>query len=122
MAVTVDDVRNLSATGWSNLSDGKKTELLNHAERLIDGPLTDTQSRTPTLEGNRDDALTLLAAHFFELAEGGESQSESQSGGSVTYNTVTGEALNSMTETRYGRAVSDFYLRDRQGISIVRSY
>jgi len=38
----------------------------------------------------------------------------------VTYNTVTGEAINSLTETRYGREFQDFYLRDRLGIGVIR--
>jgi len=38
----------------------------------------------------------------------------------VTYNTVTGDAIDSLRETRYGRQFADFYLRDRMGISVVR--
>lgn len=121
MAVTTSDVDNLSSTGWTQLDSGKKTELLNTAEALVDGQLSTQQSRFPTLEGDRDDAVTWLAAHFYELAEGGEAQSENSQGGSVSFNTVTGEWMSTLSETRYGRVLSDFYLRNRQSLGIVKT-
>jgi len=39
----------------------------------------------------------------------------------VTYNTTSGNVMNSLSETRYGRQFADLYLRDRMGIGVVRS-
>ena len=122
MAVTTDDVEALSSTGWKQLNDSKKTEMLSIANSLVDGQLSRRQSNFSSLEGNRDEAVKWLTAHLWELSQGGESQSESGQGGSVNFNTVTGEWQNSLTETRYGRILSDLYLRDRQSVSIVRTY
>jgi len=122
MAVTTSDVEALSSTGWDQLNDSKKSEMLSIANSLIDGQLSRRQSNFSSLEGDRDEAVKWLTAHLWELAEGGESQSESSQGGNTSYNTVTGEWQNSLTETRYGRILSDLYLRDRQSVAIVRTY
>lgn len=128
MSVVVEDVEALSAKGWSQLEgsntqgDTRKEQLLEMAKSIIDGQLSQRQSNFSTLEGERDEAVRWLAAHFYELAEGGEPQSESTQGGNVNFNTVTGEWQNSLTETRYGRVLSDMYLRDRQSIAIVKTY
>jgi hypothetical protein len=123
MAVSVSDVESWSSTGWTQLDGGtRKQDLLDKAKSIVDGQLSTRQSNFSTLEGDRDEAVELLAAHFYEIAEGGESQSENSQGGSVSYNTVTGEWQNSLTETRYGRILSDMYLRDRQGLGLVRTY
>lgn len=122
MAIDVEDVEALSSTGWQQLNDTKKSELVDIAESIVDGQLSARTARFSTIEGDKDEAKRWLAAHFFEMAEGGESQSESTQGGSVNYNTVTGEWTSSLSDTRYGRTLSDLYLRDRQGLGIVRTY
>ena len=121
MSVTIADVEELDATGWQQMDDGVKQESLDRARRLLDNQFSDKVATLPTFVGSRDDGLKFLAAHLIELAQGGEAQSESSEGGSVTYNTVTGEALDSLSETRYGREFQDFYLRDRLGIGVIRS-
>jgi len=121
MAVTKSDVENYGSKGWQQLDTDVKDELLSHAQALIQNQFQDRVATLPTLIGNEEDATKLLTAHLWELAEGGEAQSESGEGGNVTYNTVTGETINSLTETRYGRMFSDLYLRDRLGIGVVRS-
>jgi hypothetical protein len=120
MAIQQSDVEHYAAKGWRQLSDDVKQEQLSHAENLIDNQFGDSVATLPTLVGNADDAAKLLTAHLWELAEGGEAQSENSEGGSVTYNTTSGNVLNSLTETRYGRQFSDLYLRDRLGIGVVR--
>jgi len=120
MSVTISDVDELDATGWQQMDDSVKQESLDRARRLLDNQFSDKVATIPTFVGSRDDGLKLLTAHLIELAQGGEAQSESSEGGSVTYNTVTGEAINSLTETRYGREFQDFYLRDRLGIGVIR--
>jgi len=120
MAVTIEDVENYSATNWQQLDADVKAELLDHAENLMDNQFSERVSTLPNFEGNRDDGLKLLTSHLWDLSQGGEAQSESSEGGSVTYNTVTGDAIDSLRETRYGRQFADFYLRDRMGIGVVR--
>lgn len=125
MAVTVSDVEALSAKGWQHLDDagGGKTQkqaLLDRAERFVNTTMSDRVATLPEIEGDRDDLISLVAAHHFELASGGEAQSESSTGGSVNYNTVTGEVMNGLSETRYGRMALE-YVRDEQGISMVRT-
>jgi len=120
MSVTIDDVEKLDATGWSQMDQAVKEQALDRARRLLDNQFSDKVATLPTFVGSRDDGLKLLTAHLIELAQGGEAQSESSEGGSVTYNTVTGEPLDSLSETRYGREFQDFYLRDRLGIGVIR--
>lgn len=119
--VEVSDVEDWSSTGWEQLAESKKEALLDQARTTLEGQLSARTANFSTIEGDRSDALTLLAAHFFEIAQGGEAQSEASGGGNVSYNTVTGEWTASLSETRYGRMLSDLYLRDRQGLGIVRT-
>ena len=120
MAVTLSDVEELDAQGWQQIDDAVKQESLDRARRLLDNQFSDRVATLPTFVGSRDDGLKLLAAHLIEMATGGEAQSESTEGSSVTYNTVTGETVDNLTETRYGRQFSDYYLRDRLGIGVIR--
>jgi hypothetical protein len=119
--VNVSDVEKYAALGWQQLEPEVKNTMLQTAQALIENQFTDRTSTLPTLVGDKDDATELLAAHLFDLAEGGEAQSEGGEAGNVTYNTSAGETLNSLTETRYGRLFADVYLRDRMGIGVVRS-
>jgi hypothetical protein len=119
-SITVADVEELDATNWQQLDSGVKSAELERAKRMINDQFSARVSTLPTLIGDEGDATKLLTAHFWELTTGGEAQSESSEGGSVTYNTVTGESLNSLSETRYGRQFSDHHLRDRIGIGVVR--
>jgi len=119
--ISVVDVEKYAALGWQQLEPEVKNTMLNTAKALIENQFTDRTSTLPTLVGDKDDATELLAAHLFDLAEGGEAQSEGGEAGNVTYNTTAGETLNSLTETRFGRLFADVYLRDRMGIGVVRS-
>ena len=121
MAVTLTDVEDLTATGWQQIDQEVKEAQLDRARNMINNQFSDRVSTLPSLIGNEEDALKLLTAHFIEMTTGGEAQSESSEGGSVTYNTVTGESLNSLSETRYGRQFDSHHLRNRSGIGVVRS-
>jgi hypothetical protein len=121
MAVTRADVEKLDSKSWSQLPDNHKDELLNIAERQASDIYGGDVSTLSIIEGNRDDFVKYLAAHLWELAEGGEAQSESSTGGSVNYNTVTGNPMSSLTETRFGRVAQE-YVRDESGIGLVRTY
>jgi len=72
------------------------------------------------VEGDRADFTKFLAAHLWELAEGGEASSEGSQGGSVSFNTVTGDPMSTLTETRFGRMALQ-YLRQSQSIGFVVS-
>ena len=121
MSVTVEDVENYGRTNWRQLDADVKDEMLELAQSLMDNQFSKRVATLPNFRGDRDFGLKLLTAHLWEVAEGGEAQSESSEGGSVTYNTVTGDPVDSLQETRYGRIFRDQFLFDEQGVSIVRS-
>lgn len=121
MAVTNSDVEALSKTGWRNLPDSKKTAMREIAEREVNQLYEGKTSTVPIQEGDRDDLIRYIAAHKWEQAEGGEAQSESAGGGNITYNTVTGEVFNNLSETRYGRAALE-YLGDEQSTGVVTTF
>ena len=120
MAVTIEDVENLDSRGWTQLSNDKKQYLLEQAEREANTLYSGRLSTVSEIEGALEDFISNLSAHKWEQAEGGEAQSESSQGGSVNYNTVSGEPLNDLASTRYGRTCLR-YLRQGASISVVRS-
>lgn len=120
MAITRSDVEPLSATSWDSLSDSKKDELINIAERQVDDLYGGRVATLGEIEGNTDDLKKWVAAHLFELAEGGEPQSESGTGGSINYNTSPGELPKGWSTTRYGQQALE-YVRDETSIGFVRT-
>ena len=119
--VTVQDVENYASTQWQQLDGDVKQEMLDLAESLISNQFSERVSSLPNFRGDKDYGTKLLTAHMWELAQGGEAQSENTEGGSVTYNTVTGNPVESLQETRYGRLFRDQFLFDEQGVGVVRS-
>lgn len=120
MAISVSDVRETQGTDWQNFSDSEIQTWIDVADRLISNQFSDRITTLPNFEGNRDDGQRLLTAHFLELIEGGESSSDSQSGGSVNFNQANPNVMDGLTETRYGRQFRDFYLRS-EGMAMVRT-
>lgn len=121
MPVTIQDVENYASKQFRQLDDDVKQEQLALAESLLSNQFSKRVATLPNFKGDRDFGKKLLTAHLWDLAQGGEAQSESSEGGSVTYNTVTGNAVDSLQETKYGRLFRDQFLFDEQGISVVRS-
>ena len=119
MAVTVSDVESLEAKGWQSLDGTKKQDLLEDARAERDTIYSGQVSRTPILDGDEDVFIKNLAAHKFELAEQGQAQSTSQTGGSTSYQSGTVEEY--LDLTRFGRTCKR-HLRQEQQISIVRSW
>lgn len=117
---TISDVEALSSTGWNDLNDTKKQALLDDAIKEADTLYTGRYARMPTIDGDREIFIKHLAAHKWENAEGGEAQSESNTGGNVSYNTVSGDPISDLQSTRYGRTALK-HVRDRQGLGIARS-
>lgn len=119
MVVQRADVEALEAKGWQSLTDLKKDSLLDDAKSERDTIYTARYARTPTLKGDEDIFIKNLAAHKWELAEGGEAQSGSQTGGNTSYNVGNPETY--LELTRFGRTCLE-HLDDRQSIGIARSY
>lgn len=119
MVVTREDVEMLDAKGWQNLSDSRKDSLLQDAVTERETMYSGRNSRFPTLVGDEDVFVKNLAAHKWELAEGGQSDSESSQGGSTSY--TSGGAEDYLTLTRFGRT-AERHIRYDESIAIVRSY
>jgi len=114
-----EQVEKVSSTGWTQLSDDRKDELIRQALGERDTLYSETMSRLPTLDGDAEYFTVNLAAHKMELAEGGEAQSESGEGGSVNYNAQAGEDY--LEQTRYGKTALRYVFMDNS-IAAVRTY
>lgn len=106
--------------GDSALTDAEKDNIVSIANRLADDAYSGQLRTLGEIEGNEKDFKTFLAAHMWELAEGGEISSESQTGGNVTFNHMTGDVTDSLTETRFGRQCL-LYLRHGASISVEKT-
>jgi len=115
----IEQVDNLSSTGWTQLSRGRKAELVRNALGERDTLYSQRMSRLPTLQGDAEVFSLNLSAHKFELASGGEAQSESGEGGSVSYQSSQSDEYLSLT--RYGETALRHVDYD-QSIGIVRSW
>jgi len=114
-----EQVEKQSSTGWTQLSDGRKNELIRAAIAERDSLYSEDMSNLPTLDGDAEYFTIALACHKFELAEGGEAQSESGEGGSVNYNTGAGEEY--LQQTRYGKQALRYVWMD-DSIAAVRTH
>jgi hypothetical protein len=113
-------VEQQSSTGWTQLADSRKKELIRAAIAERDTLYSGDMSRLPTLDGDAEYFTIALAAHKWELAEGGEAQSESGEGGSTSYaNGGAGEEY--LKQTRYGKTALRYVWND-DSIAAVRSY
>lgn len=113
---TRSEVENLKPQ--SGLTDSEKDALVSQANRYADdvyGGLVRTLSE---VEGDEKDFKSLIAAHMWELAEGGELQSENQAGGSVSFNVTAGDTDEAaLAQTRYGRLALG-YIRQGGQVSV----
>ncbi len=115
---TLSEVENM----YGKIANPDRAEqLIPQAERFVEDVLDDAVLLRQNLRGNRKDINVLMACHLIQLMEGGESQSKSQSGGNVSYNTVTGETMDTLSETRFGRMLLE-YKRPRANISTYRTF
>ena len=122
MTVTIQDVEKAQSKEWQALGEDKKEYWLQFAENLIENQFSQRFATLPTIRGDPDDAHILLTAHCWEVATGGQVNSESQQGSSADYNTVTGEWNEWLSETSYGRAFRDQFLSDRRSVGVVRRW
>src|SRR6056297_908025 len=98
MSITIADVEDLSSTGFSQLSDGRKQALLDDAKRESETIYSGRMSRTPTLDGDRDVFIKNLAAHKYQIASGGEQESENAEGGSASFKSISGDGYLDLTK------------------------
>lgn len=115
----IEKVENLSSTGWQNMTRDRKADLIEDALGEKDTMYSGRMSRTPTLDGDADVFVKNLAAHKWELSEGGEAQSESGEGGSTNYRGANAEDY--LELTRYGQTASRHVAYDHS-ISAVRTW
>lgn len=114
-----EQVEDGSSTGWTQLADDKKDELIREALGERDTLYSGRMSRLPTLDGDAEVFSLNLARHKWELAEGGEAQSESGEGGSVNYR--GGNIEEYLELTRYGETALRHVWQDNS-IAAVRSW
>lgn len=108
-----------SSTGWTQLSDGRKDELIREAIGERDTLYSERMSRLPTVDGDAEVFTLNLARHKWTLASGGEAQSESGEGGSVSYK--TGNVDEYLSLSRYGKTALR-HIRMDESISAIRSW
>jgi len=115
----IDQMEDLSSTGWAQLSRGRKSEAIRSAIAERDTLYSDRMSRLPTLDGDAEYFTLALAAHKCELAEGGEAQSESGEGGSVSYQ--SGGVEDYLSLTRYGKTALRYVWEDNS-LAAIRTH
>ena len=115
----ITEVEGLSSTGWSQLSRSRKASAVREAIAERETLYSRRMSRLPTLEGDAEVFTNNLAAHKAELREGGQAQSESGEGGSVSYQSGTVDEYLSLT--RYGQTAKR-HIRMDESISAIRSW
>lgn len=103
--------------GQRAMTDADADSLVTIANNLADDVFGGRQRTLGEVEGNEKDFKTYLAAHLWALREG-EVTSESQAGGSVSYNwsNPSAEELQ-LSQTRYGR-LARTYIREGANISV----
>ena len=115
----IEQVEQLSNTGWTQTSRDRKAKAVRDAIAERDTLYSKRMSRLPTLQGDGEVFTENLAAHKLELASGGEAQSESGEGGSVSYQ--SGSVDEYLSLTRYGETALRHIRRD-ESVSAIRSY
>lgn len=115
----IDQVEDLSSTGWTQTSRSRKAEAIRSAIAERDSLYSERMSRLPTLKGDAEYFTLFLSAHKLELVEGGEAQSESGEGGSVSYQ--SGNVDEYLSLTRYGKTALR-YIRNDESLSAIRSW
>ena len=118
--VTVDDVQAVYGENEPAIDEAKKQELVDVAERLREQVFGGRVARLSEIEGDTDDFTRYLAAHLWEVAEGGEVQNSSQTGGSVAFQHLQTNIESTLGETRYGRLCL-MMMRTKASVGIVRS-
>lgn len=115
----ITGVEELSNTGWTQTSRERKVKAVRDAISERDTLYSERMSRMPTLYGDAEVFTENLAAHKLELASGGEAQSESGEGGSVSYQSSQSDEYLSLT--RYGETALR-HVRNDESVAAIRSW
>ena len=117
--IEIKHVERGSSQEWDSLTTKQKKQMLLEAKQSATTIYGGRLSRVSRI---RDRVLFTinLTRHYWQQAEGGDAQSESATGGSTSYNTVTGEAMRELTTTRYGQRALEM-IRDDQSTGMVRT-
>jgi len=118
--IEIKHVERGSSQEWDSLDTKQKQQMLLEAKQSATTIYGGRLSRVSRI---RDRVLFTinLTRHYWQQAEGGDAQSESATGGSTSYNTVTGEAMRELTTTRYGQRALEM-IRDDMSTGIVRTH
>ena len=124
MVVNPDDVRdtygNIANDAGDAASDTYIQTFISKARRLEEDVFSGRVRTLGEVEGDTDDFVELLACHLLQITEGGDPDSESSTGGSVTYSHLQGDIESTLTETRFGR-LARLYLRNEVSIGIEKT-
>ena len=117
--IEIKHVERGSSQEWDSLTTKQKDQMLLEAKQSATTIYGGRLSRVSRI---RDRVLFTinLTRHYWQQAEGGDAQSESATGGSTSYNTVTGEAMRELTTTRYGQRALEM-IRDDMSTGIVKT-
>lgn len=118
--ITVKDVENVYGEQAPSLDTAKRKSLTAVAENLTEDVFGGRQTRQDEIEGDESDFTAFLAAHLWEIAEGGEPNSQSMTGGSVNVQHLQTDIESTLSETRFGR-ICLMMTRNRTNTAIVRS-
>jgi len=117
--ITITDVDRGASDEWSQVPDTTKQQMLQEAKEMAMTTYGGRVSRLPT-QTNKKLFVINLARHYLEDVEGGEAQSESQQGGSTSYNSGSAPDSQFPSGSRYADRAAAI-LRGNQNISIVRT-
>lgn len=120
VSIFVADVQAVYGGQDPAIDESQQETLVGIAERLTEDVFSGRIATFSEIEGNTDDFAAYLGAHLWEIAEGGEAQSSSQTGGSVNYQHLQTNAESTLGETRYGRTCL-MMMRQNANTGIVRS-
>jgi len=118
--ISITDVQDVYAAAEPSFGAAQQDNLIGVAERLTDNVFDERLAATPQIETANSDFAAYLAAHLWELAEGGEAASQSESGGSVNFNHLQTNVQSNLSETRYGR-VCLMMMDDAASTGIIRA-
>jgi len=118
--IDIADVHDVYGDQLPSFGKSQQNQLTSIAERLTDNVFDKRLSRDAQIETANEDFAAYLAAHLWELSEGGEVGSQSQSGGNVSIDHLRTNTENNLSETRFGR-VCLLMMDDGASTGIVRA-
>lgn len=103
VTVTRQDIQSVYGNKEPTIDEAQQEALANVAESITDNVFGGKTGKTSEIEGDETHFAWYVGAHLWEQAEGGETSSESQTGGSVSFGHKQSQLEEWLSETRYGR-------------------